>query len=56
MRLRAHDRVGAGDNCGRFLRQEVETESKKHKKTQIPENGKQIDKTKEKRRANKMPL
>jgi 16S rRNA U1498 N3-methylase RsmE len=46
LRLRAHDRVGAGDGDGRFLRQEVETESEKHKKkTQIPENEKQIDKT-----------
>jgi hypothetical protein len=56
LRLRAHDGVGAGDDCGRFLRQEVETESKKHKKPQIPENEKQIDKTNKKRKANKMPL
>jgi hypothetical protein len=40
----------------RFLRQEVEIESEKHKKPQIPENEKQIDKTNEKRKANKMPL
>jgi hypothetical protein len=56
LRLRAHDGVGASDDRGRFLRQEVETESKKHKKPQIPKNEKQIDKTNEKRKANKMPL
>jgi hypothetical protein len=53
--LRAHDGVGAGVDDGRFLRQEVETESEKQK-PQIPENKKQIDKTNEKRKANKMPL
>jgi hypothetical protein len=37
---------------GRFLRQEVETESEKHKKPQIPKNKKQIDKTNKKRKAN----
>jgi hypothetical protein len=52
LRRRAHDGVGASDNCGRFLRQEVETESAKHKNPQIPENEKQIDKKK----TNKMPM
>jgi hypothetical protein len=56
LRLRAHDGVGTDDDCGRFPRQEVEIESEKHKKPQIPENEKQIDKTNEKRKANKMPL
>jgi hypothetical protein len=32
LRLRAHDGVGAGDDYRRFLRQEIETESEKHKK------------------------
>jgi hypothetical protein len=54
LHLRAHDGVGASDDDGRFLRQEVETESEK--KPQIPKNKKQIDKTNKKRKANKMPL
>jgi hypothetical protein len=56
LRLRAHDGVGAGDNDGRFLRQVVEKESKNKKKPQIPKTKKQINKTNEKRKANKMPL
>jgi hypothetical protein len=56
LHLRAHDGVGAGDDCGRFLRQEIETELEKHKKPQIPKNEKQIDKRNEKRKVNKMPL
>jgi hypothetical protein len=55
LRLRAHDGVGTGDNIGRFLRQVVEERVVKQK-TQIPENKKQIDKTNEKKKANKMPL
>jgi hypothetical protein len=53
--LRAHDGVGASDDDGRFLRQVVEKESKKQK-TPNPKNEKQINKTNEKRKANKMPL
>jgi hypothetical protein len=56
LHFRAHDGVGAGDNDGRFLRQVVEKESENKKKPQIPENEKQIDKTNEKRKANKIPL
>jgi hypothetical protein len=56
LRLRDHDGVGAGDDNGRFLRQVVEERVEKQKKTQIPENEKQIDKTNKKRKANKMPL
>jgi hypothetical protein len=55
VRLRSHDGVGAGDDNGRFLRQVVEKESE-NKKPQIPENKKQIDKTNERRKVNKMPL
>jgi hypothetical protein len=40
-----------------ILRQVVEERvGQQNKKTQIPENKKQIDKTNEKRKANKMPL
>jgi hypothetical protein len=52
--LRAHDRVGVGDDIGRFLRQVVEERVGKQK-TQIPENEKQIGKTNEKRRRIRCP-
>jgi hypothetical protein len=54
LRLRAHDGVGTGDGDGRFLRQVVEERVRKQK-TPNPKNKKQIDKTNEKRKVNKMP-
>jgi hypothetical protein len=49
-RLRAHGRAGVGDDDCRFLRQVIEEELE-NKKPQIPENDKQIDKIKEKRKS-----
>jgi hypothetical protein len=56
LRLRAHYRVGAGDDDGRFLRQEVETESEKQKNPKSPKTKNKSIKQTEKRKANKMPL
>jgi hypothetical protein len=56
LHLRAHDGVGAGDDNGQFLKQVVEKESEKQKNPKSPKNEKQIDKTNEKTKANKMLL
>jgi hypothetical protein len=55
LRLKAHDGVGAGDDCGRFLRQEIETESENTKNPKSPKT-KNKSITNEKRKANKMPM
>jgi hypothetical protein len=55
LHLRAHDGVGAGNNDGQFPRQVVEERVGKQK-TPNPQNEKQVNKTNEKRKVNKMPL